>query len=658
MPKTAKCSAKPTSKPRGIGEIMRWDDTLTDKQKIVTKYIDTHACLLAGPGTGKTRCITRRIAYLIEEHKIKPEKILVLTFTRKATAEIRQRLTEVLGRKINVRIFTIHSYALTQLLKHGGGHMLPKPLRIADDYEEKEIIIKDLMSRLSYTKEQVEEELKNMQNGWEKLGDNKRTPDPRFVAAWNDHRRVFGYTLRSELVFRLNIAFEENSISPEQFDHIIVDEYQDLNACELNVIKALAKKCEKLYVAGDDDQSIYSFRNADATGIRKFDVAFPGSQGLDLKECKRSTPEILALGDYVIKQDLERIDKKNFTNIKASPGSVKILSFYDQNEEAKSISTLCKWLIDNKKCSPSDILILLRNNKHKIFSKPIVEELTNNGVEIIEASNASEKFNVPDTMSSETKKLGRLFVSYSRLLISIHDQLAWRSILMLENNGIGKKTIEEVMHYALENHITFYETLELIENGKLSIKARSDYISSAFQKVLAIINPLTRLSIKEKILSLADIVITDDTIKEEITGPIIDLIDRDNSQDLDSVLKSILVEESELNESLGKNGVNIMTMHQAKGLDSRIVILVGIEKELIPGRDTGTKEKDALRLLYVSITRAKEILILTHCKYRSGRQSRSGVGAHGVIRSLSTFVSNGPVKSESGPDYIRSLIKP
>ena len=535
--------------------------------------------------------------------------------------------------------------------------MLPKPLRIADDYEQKEIVIKDLASRLNYTIDEVDFELKKMQNGWEKLGDDKRTPDPRFVAAWNDHRRVFGYTLRSELVYQLNIAFEENRITPEQFDHIIVDEYQDLNACELNVIKALAQKCERLYVAGDDDQSIYSFRNADATGIRNFDVAFPGSQGLGLKECKRSTPEILALGDYVIKQDLDRIDKKNFTNIKANPESVKILSFYDQNDEAKSISTLCKWLIDNKKCSPSDILILLRNNKHKIFSKPIVEELTNKGVEIIEASNASEKFNVPDTMSSETKKLGRLFVSYSRLLISIHDQLAWRSILMLENNGIGIKTIAEVVRYADENHITFYETLELIESGKHSIGAKSINISNAFQKVIAIINPLTHLSIKDKILRLADIVITDDTIKEEITEPIIDLINRDNSQDLDSVLKSILVEESELNETVGNIGVNIMTMHQAKGLDSKIVILVGIEKELIPGRDTGIKEKDALRLLYVSITRAKEMLILTHCKNRSGRQSHSGVSSPGVIRSLSRFVSGGPVKSEPGPDYIRSLIK-
>jgi len=640
---------------------MAWDDCLTEEQKIVTKFVDTNACLLAGPGTGKTRCLTQRVVYLVEELGVPIDKILVLTFTRKAAAELRSRIDKALGPQPRANISTIHAYALSQLLKNSVSHSLPKPLRIADEFEEREIIVKDLKKVLGYTKKKVEKAKNDMSSDWAQLGDGDPTkkPDPRFLSAWNMHRKTFGYTLRSELVYQLNKAFEERAILPESFDHVIVDEYQDLNACELSVIKSLASRGGLLYVAGDDDQCIYSFRNADPKRIRAFTTDYPGSKYLLLEECKRSTPEILRMGSHVISQDLKRKSKRIFTNKASRRNSVKVLSFDNQKIEAEKVGELCSWLLHEKGIRPNDIIILLRNNMNNFFSKPIVEEMKKLSVPVSVSSDLSEVFNMPESLPPDQKKLGRVFLSYLRLIHNSEDQLAWRSLIDLEKNGLGKKTISDITNYAQENEISFYKTLKMIEGGRPGITTLERKVTqfvSAVEQVIHRYSNDPNLSVEEIISNLASEVIQVDSIRDQIIDIMGSYLILDPRPSLENILKSILLVESDRNQDQPEECVRIMTMHQAKGLDAKNVIIIGAEKELVPGRDSGAKLEDALRLMYVSVTRAQDHLIITHCNHREPPQCYSGSGSLGATRRLCGFISGGPFRSEPGIDYIDSII--
>ena len=248
---------------------MKWDSGLLDAQKQAVVHIGKHARLLAGPGTGKTLTLTRRIAYLVSEKGISPEKILVLTFTRAAAFELRKRIAEILGDQQGklVRVSTLHSFALRQLLRNSNLiDSLPRPLRIADDWEERHIILEDLKSILGYDLKTVREKFNLLSADWQTLdADNEewenQFPDSRFIGAWRQHRKIFGYTLRSELVYQLKRAFEQiGEFSLESdYSYLLVDEYQDLNRCDLAVISAIRDKRVEVFVAGDDDQSIYGF---------------------------------------------------------------------------------------------------------------------------------------------------------------------------------------------------------------------------------------------------------------------------------------------------------------------------------------------------------------------------------------------------------------
>lgn len=286
---------------------MAWDDDLDQEQKQAASHVGCHACLVAGPGTGKTLVITRRIVYLVDEKGVDPDSIVALTFTRAAAAELRRRVAEELGEERSPRIWTLHSFALRQLLRNS--ELAPdilKPIRIADDWEERHIILEDLANTLGIDVRQARQKLWSLSAAWESLradaeGWPEPSPDPKFIGAWEEHRLVYGYALRAELVYRLKLAVEQY----EGFDlegasgHVLVDEYQDLNRCDLAVVRALVDRGAELFAAGDDDQSIYGFRRAYPQGIREFLQDYPGGVLLKLRVTKRCDPQILKLGQFV-----------------------------------------------------------------------------------------------------------------------------------------------------------------------------------------------------------------------------------------------------------------------------------------------------------------------------------------------------------------------
>ena len=250
---------------------MAWDDRLLPEQKEAAGHIGSHARLLAGPGTGKTLTLTRRVCFLIQECGVLPENIQVITFTRAAAGELRKRVANETQCEPLPNVSTLHSFALSELLRNSAlVRTLPLPLRIADDWEERNIIKEDLNKLVGLNDiRQVGKLLTQMSSGWQSLTVDEASweenfPNAKFIRNWQQHRKIYGYTLRSELVYQLRKILEEQKkfSFKTSIKHLLVDEYQDLNRCDLDVIMFISNCGAEVYIAGDDDQSIYGFRNA------------------------------------------------------------------------------------------------------------------------------------------------------------------------------------------------------------------------------------------------------------------------------------------------------------------------------------------------------------------------------------------------------------
>lgn len=363
---------------------MAWNDDLTEEQRRIASHPARIVRLVAGPGTGKTRVMTRRVAYLIEEGGVSPSAILALTFSRAAAQELRERLEDLLGVETGDRpgVYTLHAFALRQLLRMGGAPTLPSPIRIADDYDERHVVAEELATLTHAGVRDVQKEIQLLASDWESLAAEedeweRQHPNPAFLAAWRQHRAVYGYTLRAELVYALKKALDEDpdlELEPA-FTHVLVDEYQDLNRCELAVLERLTRSNRHLFVAGDDDQSIYGFRNAFPLGLREFPTTYPDAVTEELAECHRCAREILATALSVAEQDIDRIPKALAPRDDAEDGQVDAFSFRNISHEAGGIARTCRQLVDEGEVPPNRILILLRNNPGGVYSTPIIDAL-------------------------------------------------------------------------------------------------------------------------------------------------------------------------------------------------------------------------------------------------------------------------------------------
>jgi DNA helicase-2/ATP-dependent DNA helicase PcrA len=447
---------------------MNWDYKLTPEQFVATSHVGSHARLLAGPGTGKTLVLTRRVLYLISERNTDPGDILALTFTRAAAKELKQRITSELGDATgDLTISTLHSFALKTLLQHGAGRRLPNPIRIADDWEERYIIEEDIKAILNLSDvREARDRLKRLSSDWEQLTadvQGYRFPDQAFYGAWQEHRQIFGYTLRAELVYQLKHSLEEGIVQLDQLQkQILVDEYQDLNPCDLAVVRALANSGAELYVAGDDDQSIYGFRFADPEGIRRFPREYDPATLLTLQECQRCGSQLLAIAGYVAGQDPRRAPKILNPAAGAQQGEVRILNFANQYREAAGIAQICGWLIGRQNIHPEEVLILLRGDRNGVFSTTIRERLEQLNIPVGIVANPLECLDYDD---------GRIFLSILRLVANEHDHLAWRTLFQKrKNNGFGEVRLREMYELAHSRGENFAQLIFSISNDPNQIQ--------------------------------------------------------------------------------------------------------------------------------------------------------------------------------------------
>lgn len=629
-----------------------WKEGLDPDQIPPSGHIGVNALLISGPGTGKTRILTQRVLALLLKHGVDPQNALVLTFTRMASYELRERTKKVLtplgmGEPY---ISTLHSFALRQLLKNSARiDSLPTPLRIADDWEERYIIFENLkedlldhLKRVSGSKikpiDKIRKLFNQLSSDWETLRierdeSQRMCRDARFIGAWNEHRNMFGYTLRSELVYQLKKALEQidDFELEKEFQHILIDEYQDLNSCDLAVVEELSKKGGELFVAGDDDQSIYGFRYADPMGIRIYQKQYQAKR-FDLEICHRCDRSILDLAEYIAELDYKREPKKTRPREDAEVGEVRLLRFRDQYSEAKWVAEKCGEILHEDK--NASILILMRSDRRKSLSTVLRDALEGHEVPV-----AVETGETPlDTYE------GRLVLATIRLAVDPEDSLAWYTLLHLET-GIGPKTLTAIRNIAKENRFRFYDAAKYIrDNPAYSPSAK---VLERLKAVDEILNTckIGNEELGDQVNNVIECFTDNDNIRETLEVYFDDLISESDAESLSDLLRSISASMGFAEQEFEEGVVNIMTMHKAKGLSADVVFIVGAEKQFIPGKNI-VEADDERRLFYVSLTRARHSLFITHCKDRIEQQKWTGSESGTKRRDLTPFLRDGPLTSE------------
>lgn len=638
---------------------MLWQEGLSPDQVDAARHVGSHARLLAGPGTGKTRTLTRRVLALILDYGVEPQRILALTFTRVAAFQLRQEIQQTL-QPLGIdtpRVSTLHSFALRQLLRNARRiETLPQPLRIADDWEERHVIQEDIKQRLQRTRiSEIQDLFKQLSADWETLRRDDPNwevlfPDPAFLGAWREHRTVFGYTLRAELVYQLRRALNQypDFDLEDDFQHVLVDEYQDLNACDLDVIRELARRRCEIYAAGDDDQSIYGFRYADPEGIRRFMENYHPSVNLSLEVCYRCDRSILRIAEFVADLDVDRLRKNTRARETAAAGEVHLLCFVDQYQEAREIARLCQHLVQTENVKLDEILILLRGDRHRALSSVLRQALVQKNVTVAEYVESS-----PLDINE-----GRLVLAILRLLVDAEDNLAWRTVLQLRK-GIGPSSLRAVQDWARNNSVRFTAALQAIKENPERVKGVGKRIAQAVAEYETLLERLSQGAppLDEQIQRTARQAVDDEEQREKVVIFLSTIAEETAAGSLSDLVNALGASLDAAEQELVEGAVNILTMHKAKGLSADVIFIVGAEDEFIPGRNEGQREGDERRLLFVSMTRARHLLYISYCQRRIRHQAHLGRESGRPDRSLTRFLRDAPIRVEDGAGYVSHLVR-
>lgn len=576
----------------------------------------------------------------------------MLTFTRAATAELAKKLSEHPTTTVE-RPSTVHSFAISVLAHNPGAAEFPEPIRIADDWESKEIVRRSLAQRSGVGLRVLDRLIKEMAADWESLG--SATADPRiddatrrrFLGAWREHRQVIGYTLLSELAYRLLTALRAHpELDGTQIDLLVVDEYQDLNACDLEVIRQLSDRGVRVVGAGDDDQSIYAWRMADPEGIRRFGRDYENASDYPLSVSQRCGRRIIEWATAVIEADPDRPHRTPLTARDDAPtGQVALLSFSSERAEAVGIARLVSCLTQVEGVPPSEVLILLRGDHNKQFSTPIRQQLAAKNIEVSDPNGAEALFAERDH---------RFALSVFRLLARRDDSLAWASLLRLTPR-IGTAVEDFVYQRARDAGSRFGTTL------LSAAQTPNAGPRPSFDRAVDLVRRVT-----DWLDAHADPELEGDggwgswlvSVSGDGFVPILSLKLQELLKALDALtevttLERYLAQMMPLAKDYAltnATGVRIMTMSGSKGLTARAAIIAGVEEGIIPRPSASLAEER--RLLYVAMTRAREYSFCTWARQRTGPTARAGRPRVGGRRSFSTLLEPGQVRSEDGPTYI------
>lgn len=640
----------PSPDPGGL-LTLAWPPT-DEQQRIIDHDSSRHARILAGPGTGKSATVIRLMLRLGDEGK----RGRLLTFTRAATNELKDKVAE--HPEVLDPPSTVHSFAIATLLSNPGSSGLPEPIRIADDWEWKELVRVHLANLLDSNVRLVDRACAEMASNWESLEEfeDPNLPEDvrnRFAGAWEQHRRIFGYSLLSELPFRLLRALEDHDdLDLGQWDVLVVDEYQDLNQCDLSALKQIAYRGRTLIGAGDDDQSIYSFRRAHPIGIRRFvEDDYPGAADYSLSVSQRCATSILQWARHVIEGLPGRPTRSQLTAAAhCVPGEARYLRFNTWDQEVRGVGRLVRWLTTVKGIPPQDIAIMFRSNNNDAWSEPLMERLRADGVPVVDTGEVGEIL---------SERSNRRLLALARLVVNEEDSLAWWTMLHLEP-GIGPAIRDHFYEGAVAADSRFVD--QLVAQHALDYP---DLTNAQRQRVRSIVQPtlevIQRVDLEAVHLGdggwgqwLAEQADSFGGCEERFAQLLRDLDDIIKREEgLGRFLSQVQPIGRDIRSGRTAGAVRLMSMASSKGLTVRAAIVVGVEEGVVP-HPNGHPDEER-RLLYVAMTRSAEYLYLTWSGRRTGPTARTGAPRVAAGRNRCPLLTLGPVSSSDGQTYLAGL---
>ncbi len=641
-------------------------DTLNEQQQEAVLHTEGPLLILAGAGSGKTRVLTYRAAYLIEEKGVNPWNILCITFTNKAAGEMRERIDAIVGAgSESIWVSTFHSACVRILRRYIDRIGFDNNFTIYDA-EDQKTVMRDVLKRLQIDTKTYRE--KTFLNAISSAKDELISPAEFALRAAEDYRlkrqsevyTEYQHTLKKnnaldfdDLIVKCVELLQGNSAVlesyQERFRYLMVDEYQDTNTAQFRLVQLLAGKYRNLCVVGDDDQSIYKFRGANIQNILSFEDSYPDAAVIRLERNYRSTQNILDAANAVIKNNEGRKGKSLWTD----KGAGERISFYQLDtayEEAETIARSISSFVRNGTCRYGDCAVLYRTNaQSRILEERFVAE--NIPYRIFGGVNFYSRREIKDLLA------------YLKTIDNAQDDVAVERIINVPRRGIGAATIGRVRDWAAANGLGFYEALTKADDIPTVGK-------SAAAKVRPFVTLIESLRARVSLLSVEDLLkavldetgygkeLEDEESEEalarienidELISKAASYEEEAEAPDLSGFLEEVALVADIDNLVEGSDYVALMTLHSAKGLEFPNVYLAGMEDGLFPSYMTITSDdRDELeeerRLCYVGITRAKEHLTLTSARMRMTRGETQ-------YNKVSRFVEEIPDTLLSGTVY-------
>ena len=608
-------------------------DGLNDAQKAAVAYTDGPLLVLAGAGSGKTKTLTHRIAYLLTHERVWPNEILAVTFTNKAAREMRERLAVLIDQP-NTRQFmpwmgTFHGICVRILRRDGPAIGVPSNFIIYDE-ADRQGLIKQAMKQLSIAPDKLKP--RSVSAAISNAKNDLLTPDDYAAAAQYPNQQHIAKIydryeqLRSEAgaldfddllietVRLLRDASEIRQKYRQYFKHILIDEYQDTNAAQYAIVKYLVNDARNICVVGDDWQSIYSWRGADFKNILNFERDFPGAKVIKLEQNYRSTGAILEAAQKVITKNVERTDKKLWTAA-GNGAPVQVQAVRDESEEAYVVASHIAAQTSIGARRYGDFAILYRTNAQSFaFERAFMQQRI--PYQLVGGVRFYDRKEIKD------------IIAYLRLLYQPNDRMSFSRIANVPARGIGATSLEKFLRWQNDNNMDIIASLVNVEQTSvLTPRAKKSllHLGEILRELQALVLSDTSPSdIIEKLIekiAYRDYVMDGTPQAEERDDNLSVLIaDAKSFATLPDFLEEAALMSSVDQQSDGEK-VTLMTLHAAKGLEFPVVFMVGMEDGLFPSEralEEGPRNlEEERRLCYVGMTRAREELYLLYAQSRA-----------------------------------------
>ncbi len=608
---------------------------LNNKQKEAVLETEGPCLVIAGAGSGKTKVLTHKIAYLMSEKYIKPWNILAITFTNKAANEMKERVEKLVGEAAkDMWIGTFHSICVRILRKYidrlGFDHSF-----LIFDTSDQRTLIKECMKTLKvddkmFTDRSVLAEISNGKNEMLEpkayqtkfTGDYRKEVIGRIYELYQqrlkennaiDFDDIINYTIRILIENEDALEYYTN-----KFHYVLVDEYQDTNKAQFTLVTILASKYGNITVVGDNDQGIYSFRGADITNILNFEKDFPRTKIVKLEQNYRCTGNILKAANSVIKHNENKYEKKLWTE--NEEGKLPVIhKSDDEYDEGRFIAEEINHLRREEYFKYSDFTILYRMNSQ---SRAIEEILRREGI----------PYKIVGGLKFYERKEIKDIISYLRLIYNFSDNISLKRIINEPKRGIGKTSIDNIQEISEKTGLSMFDIIKHAdEYGLNRVKANANEFVQTIEYLRSKIGELSISElIKEtlnktgyvKALELENTTEAETRIEnlEEFLTVAIEFEEEEAENTLGDFLEGITLSSDIDGMEDSEDSVTLMTLHSAKGLEFPVVFLVGLEEGIFPGNKSIGEPKEIeeeRRLFYVGITRAKQYLYLTCSKKRT-----------------------------------------